>query len=153
MEILGRSLRLAGGLTNADGGVPDAKYVSGYLQICSFLEDVGSMARELTPLQESVRLSAENRGDDAKELARDMRTFNWDDRIACRRRYALLFNFSQRHTRCVTNCLRDGRCRFDFPHEENDSGTIAAHPFVAQLTYTIEDWHIFALPPTMSPPR
>lgn len=152
--FFGRRSWINGALPDANGGVPDAEQGSVQTRICSFLEGVGSTARNPTLPSEGVHLSAESRAEGVRELAKDMRNFDWDDEAAGRLRYALLVNVSvaQRHTRCGTYCLRYGCRRFGFPHERIDRMAIPAHPFVTPPTDIIEDWQVVALPPPTSPP-
>ena len=84
------------------------------------------------------------------ELASDMHDFNWDDEDAARDRYAMLVNVTQRHTRCGAYCLRQGKCRFGYPHPRQEIIQITAHPLVHPPTDRIEDWQVVVLPPRSS---
>ena len=109
-------------------------------------------ARNLTPPDEGIALREEARREGLNELARDMRDFNWEDEDAARDRYATLVNVTLRRTRCGAYCLRQGKCRFGYPHPRQETIQITAHPLVHPPTDRIEDWQVVVLPPRSSPP-
>ena len=95
------------------------------IQICAILECIKFASRNYDsrgrpPLGES-------RAEGVGELTRDICNFDWDDEAAGRCRCDLQLHVAQRHTRCGTYGLRDGRCRFGFPHESIDKRTLSLH--------------------------
>lgn len=134
-----------------DGGVSDEEYERVQREMCTFLVGVGFTARNPSPPGDDIPVSEEARNEGLKELARDMRDFDWEDEDAARDRYAMLVNVTQRHTRCGSYCLRGGKCRFGYPHARQDRIEITAHPLVHPPTNRIEDWQVVVLPPRSSP--
>ena len=149
---IGRRSRAQGGAADVDGGVLDDEYQDVQQSIFHFLGDVGFTAHNPTPQAEGILISEEARGRGLRDLARDMRGFDWSDEGACRDRYANLLNASQRHTRCGKCFLKNGSCRFGFPNPRNDNFTIRAHPLVSPPTEWIDDWQVIVTPPNASPP-
>ncbi|CAN0534058.1 unnamed protein product, partial [Laminaria digitata] len=98
--FIGRRSRTRGGAADADGGVPDAEYEDVQERIFLFLRDVGFTARNPTPQAKGVPVSEEARAEGLRELARDMRGFDWSNQRAILDRYANLLNACERHTRC-----------------------------------------------------
>ena len=141
-----------GGAGSSYGGVSDEEYERVQLEMCTFLAGIGFTARNPTPPDEGTALSEEARREGLNELARNMRDFKWEDEDAARDHYAMLVNVTQRHTRCGAYCLRQGKCRFGYPHPRQETIKITTHPLVHPPTYRIEDWQVVVLPPRSSPP-
>ncbi|CAM9386991.1 unnamed protein product, partial [Ectocarpus sp. 8 AP-2014] len=140
-----------------DGGVSDEEMSRVKDGISSFLCGIGFTALNLepppTPADPQVPTSEEARARGREELARDMRTFDWDDVGECERRYKNLVNACMRHTRHGGYCLVNGRCRFGFPKPRQESLGLEAHPLTTPPTDNVDDWQLIATPQNALPRR
>ena len=83
--------------------------------------------QNLNQLLGCVRHRGESRERDVKELARDLRNFDWVDEAVFRWRYTLSLGVAKRYTRCGMCLPRDGSSCVGFPLEYTDCMAIATH--------------------------